>query len=50
MYPALVLLAAAMVGLVQPELRILRTGQLRSVPVAKLERWVDKQARLAGAA
>jgi excisionase family DNA binding protein len=44
--------AAAAVGVsldsferyVQPELRIVRRGRLRLVPVAELERWLDSNA------
>lgn len=29
---------------VQPEVRLIRRGRLRLVPVAELERWADSQA------
>ncbi len=31
-----------------PHLRIVRSGRLRLVPVAELERWVREHARFAG--
>ena len=31
---------------VQPELRLIRRGKLRLVPVAELERWADDSAEL----
>jgi excisionase family DNA binding protein len=33
---------------VQPELRIVRSGSCRLVPVAELERWADENASIAG--
>ncbi|MGI8513500.1 MAG: helix-turn-helix domain-containing protein [Solirubrobacteraceae bacterium] len=33
---------------VQPELRIVRSGSARLVPVAELEQWADRTATLAG--
>jgi len=33
---------------VQPELKIIRRGSVRLVPVAELERWADRAATLAG--
>jgi excisionase family DNA binding protein len=33
---------------VQPELRIVRVGQLRLVPAVELERWVQRHAVRAG--
>jgi hypothetical protein len=46
--------AAAAIGIsldsferyVQPELRLVRRGRLRLVPVAELERWLDREAAL----
>jgi|GEM_PF-942131 len=35
---------------VQPELRIVRRGSLRIIPVPEIERWLDGNASLAGAA
>ena len=32
------------------ELRMVRTGSVRLVPVAELERWADRSATLAGSA
>jgi excisionase family DNA binding protein len=48
--------AAASLGLslshfkrhVQPHLRIVRSGSVRLVPVAELERWAERSATLAG--
>lgn len=34
---------------VAPELRVVRTGSVRLVALAELERWLDRQATLAGA-
>jgi excisionase family DNA binding protein len=31
---------------VQPELRLVRRGRLRLVPVAELERWLEREAAL----
>jgi excisionase family DNA binding protein len=31
----------------QPELRLVRRGRLRLVPVAELDRWLDRSAALA---
>lgn len=33
---------------VQPELRIVRRGRLRIIPVPEIERWLDGNAELAG--
>ena len=33
---------------VAPELRVIRSGSVRLVPVAELERWADRAATLAG--
>jgi hypothetical protein len=49
--------AAAAVGMsessfkrhVQPELRIVRRGSLRIIPVPEIERWLEGNARVAGA-
>ena len=35
---------------VQPELRIVRRGSLRIIPVPEIERWLDGNASLAGPA
>lgn len=35
---------------VQPHLRLVRSGSVRLVPVAELERWADENATLAGGA
>jgi hypothetical protein len=48
--------AAATVGMsessfkrhVQPELRIVRRGSLRIIPVQEIERWLESNATLAG--
>lgn len=48
--------AAASVGMslshfvrhVQPDLKLLRTGSCRQIPVAELERWVRDHSTLAG--
>jgi hypothetical protein len=48
--------AAAAVGMsessfkrhVQPELRIVRRGSLRIIPVPEIERWLEGNARVAG--
>jgi len=34
---------------VAPELRVVRSGSVRLVPVAELERWAEKNATMAGA-
>lgn len=34
---------------VQPELRIVRRGSLRIIPVPEIERWLENNAALAGA-
>jgi hypothetical protein len=34
---------------VQPELRIVRRGSLRIIPVPEIERWLESNATLAGA-
>ncbi len=33
---------------IQPDLRIVRRGSMRLVPVAELEQWTEKNATLAG--
>ncbi len=33
---------------IQPDLRIVRRGSVRLVPVAELEQWAEKNATLAG--
>lgn len=33
---------------VAPDLRVIRSGSVRLVPVAELERWADRAATLAG--
>ena len=35
---------------VQPELRIVRRGSLRIIPVPEIERWLEGNATIAGAA
>jgi hypothetical protein len=35
---------------IAPELRTVRRGRRRLIPVRELERWVDEQADLAGSA
>jgi hypothetical protein len=35
---------------VLPHLRVVRRGSLRLVPVAELQRWLEREASLAGAA
>jgi excisionase family DNA binding protein len=50
--------AAASLGLslrhferhVQPHLRLVRSGSVRLVPVAELQRWTERSAALAGSA